>query len=47
MAVNLRLRSKNITIITIYCPEPSNKNRYCMSEFFDDFTTTLTIKMMK
>ena len=42
MEINLHIGSRNITLVIVYRPEPSNKNMYAMSEFFDEFTELLS-----
>ena len=37
MEVEIKLNGKILTIILIYRPEPSKKNQYTMTEFYDEF----------
>ena len=41
MEIILRLHGKKIFLVTVYRPESSNKNRYSLSEFYDDFTNLM------
>ena len=41
LAVMIRTKGKHFKVITIYRPEPSSKNRYTMSEFFDEFSALI------
>ena len=48
MTINLELHGKKIMLVLLYRPEPSNKNKYTMSEFFDEFTNLLaTLHQLK
>ena len=38
LALNLEINGKCVIILVVYRPEPSPKNKYKMSEFFDDFS---------
>ena len=42
MELELQMNGKTVTFLLIYRPEPSNKNKYTMSEFFAEFTNFLT-----
>ena len=41
LVLSLEISGKHIIILLIYRPEPSAKNRYTMSEFFNDFSQLL------
>ena len=38
MILNFEIYGRNITFMVVYRPEPTPKNRYTMSEFFDEFS---------
>ena len=42
MELEVQIDTKRITFILIYRPEPSCKNKYTISEFFEEFTDFLT-----
>jgi hypothetical protein len=41
MEVVLNHEGKKVTLVTIYRPEPSNKNQYRMEEFYEEFSCLL------